>query len=733
MRSRSVIRWFLLSCVIAFAMPAPAAAQGETPIGPAPGAGESGAEYIGGVGDLVAAALQTRGLFDQAKVLSEARDFLYGVGALAYLIAISMAVASVALYGSYRRAAYLLLGPTLFFFVIEARMTVRGTERRVGDRRLPLSIPDQRSFFHLIGQEYLKDGAEISYVFGVFDSLVTEVVQDLVAAIIDTASGEDMRRVWRERAFSWVMHSTAVDPGLASLVSHGIVGECSELAGRLLTLGRRIAVAPPAEKPKIEAEKAEVMVLWRQAGRVPLNENELTLLRRHAALLNLDPNNMPTAISCEQLQFLIRDLCRHLAEHRLDPRSFAGPAAPPDTTIPWGKAFDDVRAALGGGPGGTLNGPVDVLAAYILYNTATRNTHGAFTHQVFSRVGFSPERLNGIFGQVAHAEKYGGYLKMVYFAGAVPYVQGLLLYLLTLTFPFFSILLVIPSRARSFFVWMSLWVWVKSWDVGFAFVQVARGFLWQFVSAGLNRDLQKIDWEEPWTIFALVFRNDPLARENTYWQIVSLLTVSVPFITAHCCFGATNLYEAFKNSIDQVANRYGEQGAKAARRMEATKLEIELNKRITLDAVNEGNRALDDALAGRAVDFQGRNLAQMGDASPYMYAFSRYQQRLYENLLSEDAQKTRAQIAALTGRRSSGNASMATAQLGINAHLSYLNTSLLGRETLANTKLPFVHNILEFTGALKEGSVTRAGNMPAGGPNGVLNFRNAPPALGGGR
>lgn len=39
--------------------------------------------------------------------------------------------------------------------------------------------------------------------------------------------------------------------------------------------------------------------------------------------------------------------------------------------------------------------------------------------------------------------------------------------------------------------------------------------------------------------------------------MIGLLTVSIPLLTAHLCLGATNLFDAFKNSIDQGANRFG--------------------------------------------------------------------------------------------------------------------------------------------------------------------------------
>jgi hypothetical protein len=141
-----------------------------------------------------------------------------------------------------------------------------------------------------------------------------------------------------------------------------------------------------------------------------------------------------------------------------------------------------------------------------------------------------------------------------------------MLYLLSIAFPFFAIFLVMPGRATSFFVWCSLWVWVKSWDIGFALVHVARDVLWHIFKHRVNMYKWDIDWSDPMSILAVIYNNDPIMNQNTYWEITSMLTVLVPLLTAHLCLGATGVYDMFKNSIDQVANRFGRVEAAASRR-----------------------------------------------------------------------------------------------------------------------------------------------------------------------
>src|SRR5690606_11204265 len=60
-----------------------------------------GADVGGGVGNLIAAALQTKGLIDQATILSKFKDTLIWIAALGWLFSICMAIGSVAVFGGY--------------------------------------------------------------------------------------------------------------------------------------------------------------------------------------------------------------------------------------------------------------------------------------------------------------------------------------------------------------------------------------------------------------------------------------------------------------------------------------------------------------------------------------------------------------------------------------------------------------------------------------------------------
>jgi hypothetical protein len=60
----------------------------------------------------------------------------------------------------------------------------------------------------------------------------------------------------------------------------------------------------------------------------------------------------------------------------------------------------------------------------------------------------------------------------------MPYVQGVLLYLLAMAYPFVCVMIVVPGWHKTLFTWMSFWTWVKLWDLGFAVVLVLERSIW---------------------------------------------------------------------------------------------------------------------------------------------------------------------------------------------------------------------------------------------------------------
>ena len=521
------------------------------------GGGASGTG--GAVGHLVAAAMETAGVFAQAEVLATFSNGLEHLAALCYVCSIAGGLLTAAMFGHYRQAAYLLIGPPLFFFTITTTHNVAGTEVINGDRVTPGSVGDQINFLKkYVTDAKLENGAEVSFLFWGIDRVVSSVVQGVVSVIIDTKNNDDILFKMRERVLSWTLLSMPNNPGFAKLISMAAIGECAEVSRMTFEMlkhrtdptlrsidANNLDQTGQDLKAKYERDKAKPRFLL---------DHEIS------TLLSADPKTQQqyeqNRVSCEQVWAYLHQTATDFAAKKLDINSYIG-SGDKDPNVPWDRVQQDVNAAFGDGVAAR-----EVLAAYLVKNTMARTTHANMTTEIFNRVPFNAERSAGVFEDAVDIHRYGGYLRIQYLARSIPYIQGILLYILAATFPFFAVFLVMPSRASTFLIWLSLWIWVKSWDIGFALVDVARSILWLFTSAAVNKfaaqnapkanmAASQLDWTRPETIFALIADNDPLANQNTYFTIIGIMVAAVPLITAHFCLGAGQLWSVFSGNLNQ--------------------------------------------------------------------------------------------------------------------------------------------------------------------------------------
>ena len=307
---------------------------------------------------------------------------------------------------------------------------------------------------------------------------------------------------------------------------------------------------------------------------------------------------------------------------------------------------------------------IEIVATFILKNTIANSVYGQLSRSVESRGGWNPAVFEGAFGRKAYAEKEAWRGQLVFFAGSIPYFQGVLLFILSMVFPFFALFLLHPGYIKSFFVWMGLWAWVKSWDIGFAVVFFVRDLLWEMFqgpytfggSAGSPENyLSGLDWDSPASVFHLLAQNNPTANLNTYYYIVALLTCGVPFMTAHLCLGATDLFAAFRMGIEDPAAKHGQRIGRETTRYESSATSRYLQDAMMLhqlaaaahSAGNPGNNLLGES---RWLMSDSTRSRQMHIATNIAFA---------QHFMSEEGLQTRSHLAALSGRKMSFSAFMA--------------------------------------------------------------------------
>ena len=84
----------------------------------------------------------------------------------------------------------------------------------------------------------------------------------------------------------------------------------------------------------------------------------------------------------------------------------------------------------------------------------------------------------------AYVKTYGSKAKFIELYNAaimMPYLQGILAYILIVAYPLACMLVILPGHYKGFFTWVSFFAWIKLWDVGFAMVQVIERSVWAMI------------------------------------------------------------------------------------------------------------------------------------------------------------------------------------------------------------------------------------------------------------
>lgn len=506
---------------------------------------------VGMAGEFIAAVLETAGLYGQSQVLKHFAQFFGVIGAVTYVWVIIGALKSVAMFGNYKQALYLLIGPVLFWWMLTNTVEVTQTAHQVGNR--PASKNEQPILTTLKesgNPAVYARPATVSWFFAKYDQLVSSVIQQIVSSLVDTKHMDDVLASARERVLHRVSRVRATDKDFLQLITVSLMGDCARQVSLSKNLGDpRLA---NAKQGTPDFEERGIMLTQYQALKArPIAFDDTLKTYLHALGIQ---TSEPT--TCEKVWDYTRQAAEKAAAKVLQPTPEEKAQYPAD--LDWKQvstAINDKLSdpALSASEKNVKS--VEVLAAFYLRNSVASTIQGQLGRQLAGKEAYDGRVNNEIFGVNANLELSGLRLALVHFAGSIPYFQGIFLYLLTCAFPFFCVFLLMPSRYMVFVAWMSCWLWVKSWDVGFAAIVVMRKLFWDMMPhAGQLRNagnFNEVSWKDPGSIFNVIYQNDPTSNLNSYILIISILTTAVPVFTAHLALGAMNLLSLFRAGVDQ--------------------------------------------------------------------------------------------------------------------------------------------------------------------------------------
>lgn len=124
-----------------------------------------------------------------------------------------------------------------------------------------------------------------------------------------------------------------------------------------------------------------------------------------------------------------------------------------------------------------------LIFTYLLKNEMQFAPQITATEQKFApseqTIGYSNAYVGSVGAKTKSSELYN-------WAVMMPHIQGILLYVIIVGYPFAAMAMIIPGYWKGFFTWVTFFAWIKLWDVGFAVVQVLERSVWAMMGNHSN-------------------------------------------------------------------------------------------------------------------------------------------------------------------------------------------------------------------------------------------------------
>ena len=550
---------------------------------------------------IVAAVLETTGYVTQSNILDAFTPFWGAAGTFFYTLSSIGAIMSVMIFGSYRYARYLIIGPSLFWFLIGNRVDVPPTQWKLGGGN---AVSVAREFTDTALETYdpVTNPPRLPWFFAYYTKAIDDVMNGLVNVVLSHENDQDLMFQTRNHMLDFLLNIGPNNDEVYRLFGEGLFDDCSTMANlatalsdkRFSDLHTRELIAwqglgfteAPAELAKLATEKAALQDAYAKAsqrtiqagpitrefirrqvmkqvsfsggednGSHPItNQNYVDMLRPGKTadqFIKTELGNL--TLTCGQMWGITehailehsreiinkanvmhlqgtlentpvnRDMmCREIAmKMSRDWYKFDGGDTNCDlvevvsvfmfktaiTRMPLSEkikqkkermalvgrtdelmAVDDInntdrKKSLITSPNGKpLKVKLNQLGQTIVRDAAAeaRNGDGKEVWRPFVTINI--ESFSDVaFGHQQRTMARNLQQGLYSYAMNLPYYQGVLLYLLSLAYPFMCLLVIIPSRAMSFLLCPLMWLWVKSWDVGFAVVIILDKVLWNLL------------------------------------------------------------------------------------------------------------------------------------------------------------------------------------------------------------------------------------------------------------
>lgn len=558
-------------------------------------------------GTLVAAALETAGYVAQAKMLKDLKDTIKQLGALFYLVCIIAGVFALSLLGSPGTSLWLLVGPPMFFYMINITTKADGVEWALGPFHDRSDLQKTLRGANIPESE----GQEVSWFFHHYNVLVSDTLQQLAEFVTKDDVKHQMKFMARQQIIDDLFAADLDSSELLQLAYLSLY-QCYDV----IDAARRVAIGQRDPTYKESPEYKEAVQYYcenydRKDREIPTEARLAKEYVERVETVNNGSGGLPanfntSRISCEQMWNWMYDGISKVSEEDLEysvavrvssqadikiieqikkdieEKLFQPNAQPVEafhevpvqqTFICPGKAAPQIVSRKELIP--------LIFAGYMLKKVYASDPRGQMIQTLYDRAGIqyasnyrdkyaykNPEWSQEVSRRfrnenASHSSKYEAYAM----AKMLPYVQGAGLYVLSVTFPFFAMLLIIPGKSNNFFTWCALWAWLKSWDLGWAMVMVADELLWVMMphsayfrlGQGTPGQANAGVYTDPVTVLEAAFGGDYAYNLSTYYLLLGTMITAVPILSAHAVLGSKRAIAGiFVSGIKTISQFFGQ-------------------------------------------------------------------------------------------------------------------------------------------------------------------------------
>lgn len=507
---------------------------------------------VGTAGTLISAALETSGHYVQSHMLDVFDAGLAtSLGGLLMLISAVAAIFIVAVGGNYKFGVWFLVGPILFYAVTLTRTPSTGAIWQFGSRVNGGEFVDE-AISNVVDTD---KEANVSWFFARWNQLVSLAVRSMTEVVRPTENDGDLNFINQTTRYLSFFHAEVEDPKMQEFVrlltfsqeclpyynlqfrrgalDNNAVGNQEELDKRIKALSRKKVTntvnksfniirelkakgyfegvnegVEDGEVINLDADSFTCKELWRMS--IPVIER--------AAITFLAESISTRLANGQDATILIKELEKKFtSEDRQN------------------KRYMYLLHAITGKM--LLNTLIDMEPGFQKYHTKNRISSYAYdnTYRPGEAGKAGIDNYNDPLGvnenlrwwsSSTKGNRKGEYLN---FMQGLPYLQGVVLYFLSVTFPFFAVALIIPGRHHTLLLWMGLWAWVKSWDFGLAIVMRLERILFQLLPTGPQ--LEDTELGDPSQVFKVLASGDPTYSVYIYYHIMATLMAAIPIVS----------------------------------------------------------------------------------------------------------------------------------------------------------------------------------------------------------